>query len=1177
MSAGPQLPYPGLRPFEEADHPLFFGREEQVGGLLGLLEDASLVAVVGASGSGKSSLVKAGLLPVVRQGFLLGTEDWIVAVARPGEEPYGCLAHQLAAVLPAAEPELLQALRRSDRGLVGACELAKVGAETRFLVVVDQFEELFGFRRAVAGAESPISRDQAAAFVAMLLRTAAEPEGRIRVILTMRSDFIGDCEAFLGLPEAISRSQFLVPRLTRSQMEEAILRPGQVEGAAYEPFGFEEGLVNRIVNDAGDRPDQLPLMQHALMRTWKRAGERHRPPSLLRHVDYEDVGTIEKALSNDAESALGKLEIERPKEIARRMFLLLSDVSPDGQITRRRPLVSEVMEVAAASRDEVERVVRVFQSGDRNFLLPAADQPFEEGSHLDVSHEALLRRWERFQAWRLEESRDAAELRRLAEQAELKASGEGGLIPAADLSRVRAWQKRVSPAWSRRYAPEAIWNRIADFVKASRQRLRVLGCFGALVVILILATTAFSIYFAIRAREAKAKVESTLVESFWRTIGVEEDSSFSSDEERVSAWDLAELNSPAIRKRLVEKWFQSEAAFARGNRRQGLALRAAGDLEPALRAQIQRAAAPLAQALLARLQENPADAPALAETAAALFGRLDPEAAGEFRRRLLAWVASLEPAGEAQRLANLAPLLERVLARADKAETASFATRLALSLERAGGRAVLIAGEVPAVLADYLEPAQAARLAKRIAALSEEPSRLPQGDPAAVIERLALRLDPDGARALANHLTEGLERMPRVAGPNDSWRILAALAGRLDAQASTTFGARFAALVEPGAVSADQSLAMRSTSRLLEPAAVSEAARRLALQFENHPLLRDRLPLSAPLAELLDRLEPAEAERLSADALGLMVAAMETEVIPDRPSYLLQMETMAAHLTLADVEVLAKRLSETKSLTNRQDIRPVALLGALASRLPSPLAEKYADLLVAVLLENEDWDSWPDVAEALARSAKNLEPAAAVRLFDRLAEAAGQDEKRSCWMGAALAGLANRLEEPQKKQKIARLAEAQARAMDREHSALQISNCGRSLATLASPLGPASSRTQLFGLANWLVVVYFPTQPEEAPEQNAQRRHMTTVLASLSDRQLVEVLKWPHSVGEVEPMILAALEKKISARLNRPVSFGGEIDSFLDQAESLGIENHKTPSRRPRLADVQEEMAGLLR
>lgn len=168
---------PGLRPFEAADQPVFFGRESQISAILRQLEDHRFVAVVGSSGSGKSSLVRAGLLPALREGFLFGATDWVISIIKPGNAPY-------------------------------------------------------------------------------------DPENRIWVVLTMRSDFIGNCEAFLGLPEAVSRSQFLVPRLDRKQMEEAITRPGEVKIAAFQPFSFQQDLVNRIVNDAGDRPDQLPMMQH---------------------------------------------------------------------------------------------------------------------------------------------------------------------------------------------------------------------------------------------------------------------------------------------------------------------------------------------------------------------------------------------------------------------------------------------------------------------------------------------------------------------------------------------------------------------------------------------------------------------------------------------------------------------------------------------------------------------------------------------------------------------------------------------------------------------------------------------------------------------------------------------------------------------------------------------------
>jgi hypothetical protein len=376
------MPYPGLRPFEAEDQPLFFGREAQVSAMLRQLEDHRFVTVVGSSGSGKSSLVRAGLLPAVREGFLLGTTDWLTIIIKPGNQPYQRLVRALslatcrterAQVVPAYDDPLapdetaaLEMLRRTDRGLLIVLDQLAISSESRVMVVVDQFEELFAFRRAGVNRDTVASRDEAAAFVGMLMRSASDSAGRVWAILTMRSDFIGDCEAFLGLPEQISHSQFLVPRLDRGQMEEAIARPAAVEEGAFKTFTFEEGLVNRIINDAGDRPDQLPLMQHALMRTWKHAIARTGANAQVTVMseDYETAGGIEMALSLHADAAWDEIKDDPKKaNIARRLFLLLCDISPDGQITRRRPKLAEVEAVTGASLSEIEQVVSVFQQG----------------------------------------------------------------------------------------------------------------------------------------------------------------------------------------------------------------------------------------------------------------------------------------------------------------------------------------------------------------------------------------------------------------------------------------------------------------------------------------------------------------------------------------------------------------------------------------------------------------------------------------------------------------------------------------------------------------------------------------------------------------------------------------------------------------------------------------------
>jgi Leucine-rich repeat (LRR) protein len=491
MSTGARLlmmPYPGLRPFEEEDHPLFFGREVQVNSILGQLEDQPFLAVVGSSGSGKSSFVRAGLLPAVREGFLLRTTDWLILVSKPGHRPYENLALALTAAIRPGDgtsvgkggaesltPEqdrTLAALRRSDRGMLAALGECGISPDTRVMVVVDQFEELFAFRRANAQGDPVASRDEAAAFVRMLLRSCADPQSRIRVVLTMRSDFIGDCEAFLGLPEAVSRNQFLVPRLDRGQMEEVITRPAAVQDAGFQPFTFEEGLVNRIINDAGDRPDQLPLMQHALMRTWKLAVGRpgtNASSVCVGHKDYTDAGGIENALSLHADAAWDEIKDDpRQAHLAQRLFLLLCDVSPDGQISRRRPRVGEVEEVTGASLIEIENVRRVFQEDDRNFLLPPAQQHLGSATLLDISHESLIRQWRTFNGWVEQERASAATLTRLRDAA-LRWPKEEPLLRNPALAIALNWkeEQNPSPAWSKRYGGGL--DRVLEYLDKSQE------------------------------------------------------------------------------------------------------------------------------------------------------------------------------------------------------------------------------------------------------------------------------------------------------------------------------------------------------------------------------------------------------------------------------------------------------------------------------------------------------------------------------------------------------------------------------------------------------------------------------------------------------------------------------------------------------------------------------------
>jgi Novel STAND NTPase 1 len=553
--------------------------------MLRQLEDYRFVAVVGSSGSGKSSLVRAGLLPAIREGFLLGCTDWLLLVIRPGREPYRHLASSLSRALASlegdAEDRLLTRLRKSDRGLFEALGESGLSPEIRVMVVIDQFEELFAFRRATAIRGDVAARDKAAGFVSMLLRTASDSEARVWVVLTMRSEFIGDCETFLGLPEAISRSQFLVPRLDRGHMEEAIRRPGEVREAAFRPFTFEEGLVNCMINEAGDRSDQLPLLQHALMRTWKSAVERAGKEGsavLLTNDDYRKSGGIDEALSLHADAAWKTIANDPHKaSIARQLFLLLCDISPDGQIIHRRPKVAEVEAVTEAGVGEIEEVVRLFQDDDRNFLLPPREEKLSSETCLDVSHEALLRQWQLFaNDWLVEERSNAEELRRLVQQASLRRKGKGGVLGPQDLERIRDWRERISPKWALRYVTEKTWDEVVAFVRESEteaegkrlaeaRQAQVRKTLLRLLGFVLVATTIVSVGFcrqaqtkAVAEERAKKNAEEALTQSFVRTIGVSDRYRLSADE-RAAFWELSELDiaNQNVRKKVIDIWMQA--------------------------------------------------------------------------------------------------------------------------------------------------------------------------------------------------------------------------------------------------------------------------------------------------------------------------------------------------------------------------------------------------------------------------------------------------------------------------------------------------------------------------------------------------------------------------------------------------------------------------------------------
>ncbi|MEA2415462.1 MAG: hypothetical protein QOI58_2119 [Thermoanaerobaculia bacterium] len=458
-------PFPGLRPFEPDEDHFFFGRETHIDELQRRLRSHRFLSVVGTSGSGKSSLVRSGLIPALQSGFMVTAgSSWRVAMLRPGENPIGQLAIALnepdvlgaTGELAATNRVLLEAtLLRGTLGLVDAVRHAHIARHNNLLLVVDQFEELFRFRRSRQMANA---RDEALIFVKLLLEAAKQHEIPIYVVITMRSDFIGDCMEYPGLAEAINAGQYLIPRMTRDELRSAITGPVAVGGRAITPR-----LVQRLLNDLGEDQDQLPLLQHALMRTWDHSSEA------LDIVDYEGIGTIRNALSLHAEEAYQESISVIRAEVVERMFKTLTDTFSDPRGIRRPTTVKELAAICVATEVDVTGVLEVFRRPGRSFLMPPVSVPLDSTSMIDLSHESLMRCWTRLVHWADEEKAAAGMYVRLSQAAAWFEQGSVGLWRHPELDLGLRWreQNRPTAAWAQRY--DSSFPRAMEFLEHSKR------------------------------------------------------------------------------------------------------------------------------------------------------------------------------------------------------------------------------------------------------------------------------------------------------------------------------------------------------------------------------------------------------------------------------------------------------------------------------------------------------------------------------------------------------------------------------------------------------------------------------------------------------------------------------------------------------------------------------------
>jgi WD40 repeat protein/DNA-binding SARP family transcriptional activator len=516
-------PYKGLRAFLEADAPDFFGRDALTQRLLRRLEDdgdvSRFLAVVGPSGSGKSSVVRAGLVPALRRGALEGSERWYVIDLIPGSHPLRELESSLLALAIEPPSSLLDMLEGDPLGLVRAAERILPDPNADLVIVLDQLEEVFTL----------VADEDERLHVLECLRAAATaPGSRVRIITTLRADFFDQPLSVRGFGDLLARRTEAITPLSPEELERAIVAPADRAGLTVEPR-----LVVAMIADVVDRPGALPLLQYALTELAER-----REDGVLTLAGYRRIGGVSGALARRAEQIFGGMN-EEAREACRQLFLRLVTLGEGAEDTRRRVRRSELIQLAEAK--VMDGACEAF--GRHRLLSFDRDPPTREPT-VEIAHEALLTAWDRLRDWIDEAREDIRTQRRLAfSVAEWEAAERDPsfLLTGSRLDQVQAWAERTTLAISdadRAYlrestaAQRAVQERERALERRSIRRLRSLVAIGVAAALVASTLTIIALNQRHRAEAERRRAEEQALVSRTRELAAAAVANLQVDPER---------------------------------------------------------------------------------------------------------------------------------------------------------------------------------------------------------------------------------------------------------------------------------------------------------------------------------------------------------------------------------------------------------------------------------------------------------------------------------------------------------------------------------------------------------------------------------------------------------------------------------------------------------------------
>jgi serine/threonine protein kinase/WD40 repeat protein len=480
VAAEDVCPFKGLASFESVDADYFFGRERLVAELVARLAGAGLLSIIGSSGSGKSSVLRAGLLPALAGGVLPGSGGWRRLLLRPGEHPLEELRRVL---LSGARDPLAEALNA-------------LPLEGRFLLAVDQLEELF---------TACSSEDERAAFCATLAGAAADPEGRAVVVVAVRADFYGRLAAYPALSELLGANQVLVGPMQASELRRAVELPARRVGLHVEPE-----LADALVEDVVGEPGALPLLSTALLELWQ-----ERDDDTLTLAAYRESGGVHGAVARLAESTYARVPDERRPLVRALMLRLVGEGAAETPVRRRAPLA----ELDLESNADVADVLAT--------LADSRLVTVDEGS-VEAAHEALLREWPRLGGW-IEEDAEGRRLRRHITQAatEWDAEGrdQGELLRGARLAATLDWSTDHAfelNSLEREFVAESREASEKETKRARRTNRRLRGLLAG-VAVLLAAAVAGGILALVQRGQARGAETAQVAQRLGAQALVEDD------------------------------------------------------------------------------------------------------------------------------------------------------------------------------------------------------------------------------------------------------------------------------------------------------------------------------------------------------------------------------------------------------------------------------------------------------------------------------------------------------------------------------------------------------------------------------------------------------------------------------------------------------------------------------